>query len=271
MFAILSVVMIPILAAPAAAEIVYLKDGSRLTGQMTAADSEGITLQTPDGSLLIKRSRIDHIDYDNPAAATLGREIPPVEAEERVRRNELSFSLGPAYPLSANQFNQIAGAGTVVSFTYLREVDPLFALGLDYSGMAFGQKTLVASPGLTSNTLATAGALSLIGQITPWPDGSLVPFGVLGIGLGSYTEKVNTTPNPGYVWGDTGTTETRTTLDASSSGFALQAGIGVQRNFTKAFFTAVEADWHYISIDKNVFGASSIEAVTIEGRLGWRY
>ena len=51
------------LASPALAETILLKDGSRMTGTILGADADSVRFQTPDGVLTIRRERIQSIDY----------------------------------------------------------------------------------------------------------------------------------------------------------------------------------------------------------------
>jgi hypothetical protein len=49
-------------------ETIYLTDGSRLSGHVTNATADSVRFETPDGSLMVARHRIQRIDYATPPA-----------------------------------------------------------------------------------------------------------------------------------------------------------------------------------------------------------
>ena len=90
----LVVLLLPALTL--SAETLYLKDGSVLKGTITATDDTTVTMQTAQGQIVVQKSDIDHIDYNDSAATSPSNSPPPKHTlDQAFFVNPLSMLVAP--------------------------------------------------------------------------------------------------------------------------------------------------------------------------------
>jgi hypothetical protein len=262
----LLILTLALLPAFAGAETVYLKDGTRLMGRVTQAGAGGVTVETPDGLLEVKRERIDHIDYTEPGAVpppgapTDGHVPAKVKTAEHL--NSIVVGLGGTIPAGAHKFNKIAGNGGAFNIEYYRQVHPLVSIGVGLMGLGFGDVE-VNTPTGRQKFETGAGEFLFLARVEPMPALEFSPYGVLGVGSSGFHEEVRTTT---FANGST-----FKSLDDDSQGFALRLGLGALHNFTRTTYAALESNWHWLTTDHEKFGQSSVQAFDLGGRVGFRF
>lgn len=104
----------------ASAETVILKDGSTLRGALKQADEQNVTLETPDGTLTIKRDRVQRIDYGAAEPpAPMPSEVPLVPRSAQRRRFMVGLDLfGPANAGNDLQDDMQIGASALAGLGY---------------------------------------------------------------------------------------------------------------------------------------------------------
>ncbi|MBI3553106.1 MAG: outer membrane beta-barrel protein [Elusimicrobia bacterium] len=192
-------------------------------------------------------------------------------ATEARAEDYLSLAGGRALPLSYKHFNSIAAPGYTGGLEYFHQFGYGLGLGLQADYLAFRPRLVEGSVSKTKSQ-ASAGTLTAIVRWAPFFRKGGGPYALAGFGANRYTESMKTTPNPGYVWVDTGTSETRTTLSGSSTGAAYVLGAGLDLAVSPNGLTfGAEARWHYLRTDQKKFGGSMAKAFTVVGRVGVRF
>lgn len=307
---LLSLAILALAGLRAEAAVVYLKDGSRLSGTVVGATARDIQLYTPDGTLRISTDRIASIDYQGAAAPSgaTGPAAPqqpqaPVYQPERATRsrfargereepgpNYIGLDLGIAAPLSDLDFHPLGGGsasngdvGAGLGLQYLRYVKPQWAFGADFQWL---DRSETDSFGLLNNAHAHVSGDSVvfmgIVKYDMLTHGDARPYVIAGAGIHSTNETIDAQPNPGFVWSDTGTDEHRRLVDDSNSGPAGTIRLGVDFYVVEPSIISFEAGWtalggatyHATGAGKDIGldGVSGpIHILTILFKWGWRF
>ena len=290
----------------AEAAVVYLKDGSRLTGTVVGATARDIQLYTPDGTLRISTDRIASIDYQG-AAPPSGAAAPaapaepayqPQQARSRFARGErqtpgpnyIGLDLGIAAPLSDVDFHPIGGGsasngdvGASLGLQYLRYLSPQWAVGADFQWL---DRTQTDSFGLLANSHAQVSGDSVVFMGLVKYDmidhGDARPYVAAGAGFHSTNETIDAQPLAGFVWSDTLTDEPRRLVDQTRTGPAGTVRLGVDLYVVEPSIISFEAGWTALGGDTyhatgqgkaiGLDGVSGpVHVLTINFKWGWRF
>lgn len=186
-----------------------------------------------------------------------------------------SLGLGRASPLAEEGFSQAVGPGVALGLEYIHQFSWVIGLGAQADYLPFKAKTVgfTAPSGGLGLVTRSAKAYSLAGvvRVTPFYEEQLGPYFLGGFGFNSFSFSQSARPQTGFVWADTGTTETRY-AKATSMGAAWLLGFGFEKVLTPNGVTAgLEARWHFLAVDKSQFGVEWAKAFTIMARFGVRF
>ena len=287
--------------------VVYLKDGGQLSGTIISSTAKSVRLQTSIGIVRISNRKISHIDYEAntvppppaapapaPAAAPAPRSVAPqpsLEYENLDNRRQLfSIDLGFSAPLSRVDFSSIGGGtgkngstGILLGAQYVDDLTHRGGTGFDFE---YFNRSASGSPSLlpTANTDVSGDSVLLmpIARYTLVDHGAARPYLLAGLGLNWTSMTIDSTPNPGFVWADTQTDETRRLVDDSSWGWATTLRLGIDFHFMDPAIFSLEMGWTGLSNGR--FNATpdgqniglgsvtgSLSALDIVGRWGWRF
>jgi hypothetical protein len=297
--ALLAVLLSTVLAAPAGAAVVHLKDGRRVTGTVVGATARDIELFTGGGTTRIPTSDILRVDYEEtaPAAPTAAAPAPTVLTPpgrellyKEDRKQQLGISLGLSIPTGDVDFSAIGGGsasnGDVSAFAgghYLYSVRPRLAWGFGVEYLARGPTD---SPGLlaSADSSVSGGSVVLMGLLKALlAQGDTVqPYVLAGLGAARSWTVIDSQPQPGFVWNDTGTDETRRLVDGRAWTPAGTARLGLEFWPSSPGVFSLEAGWtamgaahHGATPAGRALGLSGVSGalhiITIGGRWGWRF
>jgi opacity protein-like surface antigen len=284
-------ILVLILAAPAHAAVVRLKDGGRVEGTVMSTTAREVLVQTSGGPRRIDAALVQSIEYESgaaPATTVVPSRSEPVGAGESVyataphdEKNLLSFALGLAAPLSDVNFAPIGGGsanngdlGPLIGIRYLRSLSRRFAAGVDFEYL---HRSGTDSPSLLPLANASVFGDNLVFMgIARWhmTDGGRVrPYLLGGAGVSRSWTKIDAAPITGFTWTDTNTDEVRRLVDDAAWAFASTARVGVDFDwdFAEPAIFSLEAGW--TGLESKRFGATrsgrdlGIEAVS--GRLNF--
>jgi len=291
------------------AATVFLRDGGRLQGTILSSTAQGIELKTSsDVTVRIAADRIDHIDYSE--AAPAAEPVPYSPAPERPARrvwrvrepslaeapHELSLDLGVSAPLSDVDFSNVCftgvgcggrdrngDPGVLAGLRYLYYPDPRWGWGFDfhYLGRSW-TSTQSLTPGAETNVSGGSEVFLAALKYRIVPDGPVRPYLLGGVGAHRTTLAIDSTPLPGFAWGDTGTFETRRLVDGEAWGFATSARFGVDFPSFSPTFVGFELGWTGLfhgRYNPTQAGANAglgtfsgpLNIFTIAGHIGWRF
>jgi hypothetical protein len=287
-------VVIVLLAAfargPARAATVYLKEGGRLEGTVVSSTEKAVELETSQGRVSIAADRVLRVD-DSPAASVVRSR--PALAEKPLfdpPQQNLSFAFGLAAPLNDVDFSPIGGGtanngdvGPAIGLQYLYLATPRTGWGLEFDYYGRGETD---SPGLvpSANAHVFGDTLLILGVVkhSLIESGSVRPYLLLGAGAHRTSTTVDARPFDGFAWSDTGTDEPRRLIDASATGFAASARLGLDFGFADPGVFSLEAGWTMLASAEygatpqgRALGLSGVRGplnyFTFMGRWGWSF
>ena len=277
------------------AATVHLKDGSRVDGTVVNATARDVKVQTDTGLRTIASDDIRRIDYAE------AEESVAVRSPERRRRDSqvgddgderqmMSIGFGFATPLSRINATSAGGGsgdngdtGFLLGTQYSYFLTPRLGAGFDlsfFNRSRTGSQSLLpnANSDVYGNTLLMMATLRYSLTDRGWAR----PFILGGVGTNRTSTILETTPNSGFAWSDTGTGETRTLVDDSKWGLATTARFGVDFMVAEPTIFTVELGWTGLSNSDYAATAAGrdlgLEAVkgkqdilTVAARWGWRF
>jgi opacity protein-like surface antigen len=284
--------------------VITLRDQTKVEGTVVSATARDIQVHTGRGEVTIATDRIARIDYsesESPpvAAAPAAMHEPPTEPTHyRVTRAEsyrethqtFSLGLGAAIPLSRVDFSGTGGGtesngdtGILIGGRYLFDLSPNLSVGPD---LEYFHRSRTQSQSLLqeSNTDVFGNTLMLLAN-AKWSfvsRGPARPYLLGGVGANRTSTIAEGTPNPGFSWSDTDSTETRTLVDQAHWGFASHLAFGIDFPMWELATFGLEFGWVYLGnspyeatpAGRDV-GLTSLtgsqHALTISGRWSWRY
>lgn len=297
------IILLGILAAPVSAAVVYLKDGSQVRGTIVSATARSVRLHTDNGDLDIQASQIRRVDYaeDEPQVVPTVREAPePVVVRRRPSREEataeeggdqmFSIGFGFASPVSRVDFSSTGGGtgdngdtGLLLGGQYSYFLSPRLATGFDVEYLnrsRTGSQSLLPN----SNTDVFGNTLLMLAtaRYSLTNHGTARPYILAGIGPNRTSTVVEATPDDGFGWSDTSTSETRTLVDDSHWGLAGTARFGIDFMLADPALFSLEIGWTGIS--NSSYGATragkdlgldnvsgNLSFMTVAARWGWRF
>jgi hypothetical protein len=300
--ALAAVLMSALLAAPAGAATVYLRDGRRVTGTVVSATARDLELFTGSSTTRIPVSDISRVDYgeDAPPPAPPAPAPAPAPAPSRPasrdllwkedRAQQLGIDLGLSIPTGDVDFSG-AGGGTAsngdVSVSagghYLYFPRPRLGWGASVEYLSRGP---TVSPGLlpAADSTVSGGSVALLGilKLILAPSETVQPYVLAGLGAARSWTVVDSQPRPGFVWSDTGTDEARRLVDgrAWTPAGTLRLGLDFWPSSPGVFgieagWTAVGAATHQATNEGRALGVQGVSGplniITIGGRWGWRF
>ncbi|MDD5657995.1 MAG: hypothetical protein PHF00_12160 [Elusimicrobia bacterium] len=285
---------------PARAEVVRLKDGTRLSGTIRSAAPDHIELETPNGTMRVRRDRIAGIDFGAAPAAAVPPSAPPAAEPWRAYREPwekpvgagssfLSLGLGMDIPISRVDLSGAAGGGKtangdvgpLVAIQYLYQLDRRVGLGaeFDYLNRSRTESFSAVSDAIT-NVSGDSVLFLGVGRVLLRDEGNARPYLLAALGAHRTALTVDATPQFGFSWADTGTDETRRFADDDAWGLASSLRLGVDFFAASPAILGVELGW--TRIDTATYGATSagraqgldrvrtaIHLITLAGRLGF--
>lgn len=209
-------------------------------------------------------------------------------AELRDGMHQVGLDIGGAAPVSkisgANGVSETNGAaGARFGAQYLYHLRPSFAVGLEVSN---GIRSTKESSALVTNGITRIKGSSIlglaVGRWTFFDESKLRAFLLGGIGVHRSTMKIETAPQAGFAWSDTGTRESRPIIDGSATGFGGALRLGAEYDVSDPFFAGMDLGWEYMGSSKykatssaRLIGASdtsgSISHVSFLARIGVRF
>ncbi len=303
--AYLCLVLIGLSVVRSYAAVIYLKDGSRVTGTIVSATARDIEFHTPNGMLTISNERIDHVDYadlnaSGPAPASFPASAEP-ESPPASKLNlyeplkgysqYFSFGLGGAIPFGRVDFSGTGGgtddngdSSILASGQYLYQVSSRWSAGLSLDYMhrsRTASQSLV--PASTTDVFGDSWVFMPLAKFSIIDKGVLRPYLAAGVGLNRTSTIIEAAPNPGFQWSDTKTFETRTLVDEGHWGLAstLRAGLDFYSPWDPQVLS-LEMGWTQLSnssYDATAAGRDlGLESVTgdlgiltVAFRFGWRF
>lgn len=257
-------------APPAAAAVVYLKDGSQVRGTIVSATARDVQLHTDSGTLRIDTEKISRIDYAETAAPTGSveppdAELPPTPAGRRGPSEALGepaqtfwFDFGLASPMSRLGPSSTGGTSarngaTGIRFggEYLRAMSPQVDAGLslhyfhrsaidDYGLVPYGHSVI------SGDTLMPLAVV----KYTLSKRGLARPYLLAGLGANYTSTVVDAEPVDGFSWSDTGTWEPRRLVDDSKWGLASRLALGIDFYHGDPTLVGLEIGWLGVHNDR---------------------
>jgi opacity protein-like surface antigen len=127
-------------------------------------------------------------------------------------------------------------------------VNDRLSLGLDYMFDGFGRKTSDALvPRLTTDYKVSEQTFLFAAKAAVLKREKLTPFLFAGLGLHIAHAEADVTPQPGIIWLDTATRETRRILDDSDTAFAAAFGLGADYRVGPVLSLGIETRYQYFS------------------------
>lgn len=282
-----------VLAAPASAAVLRLKDGSSVRGTVVSTTAREVVIHTEAGDRafpLDKIARIDYVEEEAPAAAPVA--TPPSTSLSYQDDSWQTFTvlLGLGVPINDIDYSGTGGGkganggvGPSVGLQYLADVGPSTALG---GQLEYLRRSASDSPGGLPRSITDAQGDTLLfladAKVYLRRKAAVRPYLLGGVG-GHWTSTViDAQPHAGFIWSDTRTDEPRRLADDSSWGPAATARVGVDFMVRDPGFMAVEAGWTglgNVAFEPTVAGADVgltgqrrfLSVITFAIRWGWRF
>lgn len=270
--------------APVSAATVHLKSGGIIEGTVVSQDSKEVVLRTASGTRAIPRELISEI-VEEPEPPR-GR----APSYTDVGRSELSLGLGVGVPLDELGFGSFGGGrsgngamGPLVGLEYLAARSERVSWGATFEYFHRGGTD---SPSGVPLALTDVGGdtllLLLSAKLFPTAPRTVRPFLKLGLGGHRTTTRVDVTPLGGFVWGDTGTGETRRFAYGAAWGLAARAALGFDMELADPTFFTYEMGWlglHNAAYDATPAGRAAgysggkpfLDSLLFAGRWGWKF
>lgn len=254
------------------APFLVLRNGTVLRGVVESAAEDDLVMRLPRRSI----SRIGPAQA--PSAAAPAPSAPPtptsdvwkteprldLEPFSTARLNEFSISLGGFVPLSRLTLqgtDAVAGYGGAFGAQYLRDVTSAAAVGAGVerlNGGAHNSDTLITN-GNTASQIESTVAL-LLGRYSI-NEGQFRLHVLGGIGIQETTLQINSTPQPGYAWQDTRTTESRTMVNSTKAAPALMLQPGFDAYLSDTAWVGAGLAYYYL-------GSATYDATSAAQKLG---
>lgn len=168
----------------------------------------------------------------------------------------LSLNLGVGIPISNVDVSNVCSggicggkekagsAGLSVGGQYLYNLRDDIGLGIDINYFGSGdQNSSTFIPRADSTLSSKATTVLAVYKYSFTTKGVIWPYVIAGLGFSSSNLKIDAKPATGFVWGDTGTTETRNMLDTTKTVFASAIGLGLDIPITANIIVGGEARW----------------------------
>ena len=199
-------------------------------------------------------------------AAALALSAGPARAAD----NQIFVIGGSAAPITQVDFGGVGGGresiGTVGAFAgaqYFYDLNAHLSLGAEIDAFGNGSSELTSIPVLSGS--AKMSAVSYLGLIKVYlNDPEWIHFYLAGaMGVQSTTFDSDARPRSGYVWGDTGTAETRH-FRTRNNGFAAGVGPGFELALTESILLGGEGRFQFATAGRHVIANAVIGHLTTE-------
>lgn len=184
----------------------------------------------------------------------------PARAEVREGMHQVGLDLGLAAPVS--KINGMGGretngsAGARFGVQYLYHLRPSMGLGFELSnGIRSGKESSALVTGANSTIKGNSVVGMAIGRWTFFDESRLRFFALGGLGLHRSRVTIDSSPQAGLVWADTGTRESRTLFDGSGTGFAFALRGGMEYDVSEPFVAGL--DFGYEQMAKATYRATA--------------
>lgn len=254
------------------APFLVLQNGVVLRGVVASTAEDGLVMRLPRRSIAQIGPEAEPVAV---APADTAPSAPPSdvwkteprldsEALSSTRLNEFSINLGGFVPLSRLTLqgtDAVAGYGAAFGAQYLRDVTSAAAVGVGIerlNGGSHNSDTLLANANTASQTESTVALL--LGRYSI-NEGSFRLHVLGGVGIQETNLQINSAPQPGYTWTDTGTTETRTMVNSTQSTAALMLQPGFDAYLSDAVWVGAGLAYYYL-------GAATYDATPAAQKFG---
>lgn len=203
----------------------------------------------------------------------------------------ISINVGGAVPLTDVNVSDAGGGKEKIGATgpnfggqYLYQILPNLGIGADINYSAFGDKTSTTFIPGGDSTISSKSLVALsIVKFHFVTEGRVLPYVLGGLGFHNSSLKIDAKPSPGFVWGNTRTTETRNELDDSASNLALGLGAGLDIPVNESITLGVETRYQYLGEStynttvaaQRDFGVTGVKGaasmILITGRVGYKF
>jgi len=179
----------------------------------------------------------------------------------------VSILAGGAFPtgkleVSGAGDDDTGGGGGAVGGQIMVPIDQTWSAGFDVLANDLGKrstgKLLAPAPGTTEYQVRTLTLLAGARAQSKAMIADLQPYLFGGVGLHRTNTWADVSPNAGFVWADTGTTEKRRALDDTKTGFAAAVAIGADAKISPSVSLGLEGRYSYLA--KSTFQSRSISA-----------
>ncbi len=219
------------------------------------------------------------------AAALAAR---PASATVKAGDQTVKVGVGAAVPLSHADLSAVQGPSDASSAStglglggqYLYQLTPAFGFGGEFSYADYGNQGTDLPTHYHITSSYKTWAMEAVARYVLMPDARVNPYFIAGLGLGSVSAKADTSPGAGYVWSNTGTTESRPDFDGSAMGPEFSVGLGADADLTDSLVAGLDARWRFISVSKTFDDQtfpgyqekiSSGNGLQIDGTVGWKF
>jgi opacity protein-like surface antigen len=175
---------------------------------------------------------------------------------------QVGGALGFASPLSnetvdgeTERFGQL---GPAIGFNYLYQIRNNLSLGGDFNYKSLGHVDGSTRHGPVEVT-HSAWTLLAIGRGDLMPENDLRPYGLVGLGIGGVSRKVDFSQRP-----DLNSSQT-------SNGLAFALGAGVDYDINPAWLAGAELRYNIIGTDENAVGTGHVSTLDVLLKVGYKF
>lgn len=268
------------------AGLLVLKDGSYLHGTITIVDADTVGIEIkknlvdtigyavaqdtsapmgkdapkaiPETTEEASRRRIAEDDCKGDAEC-VKRRLQVVPSESRQRDpdgskqnplNEFHINAGgfiPLAKLSIQGTDDLAGPGYSFGAQYFRQLGPNFSTGVEIEKLGGTQhNSLTLINNLFTYSQFDSLTMMVLARLSSG-EGKIRPYGIGGVGFHSTTIQINSFPQPGFTWADTGTVETRNVVNSTKSAAALTLQAGVNDTINESVSFGAGVAYYYLA------------------------
>ncbi|MCM2303550.1 MAG: outer membrane beta-barrel protein [Elusimicrobia bacterium] len=166
------------------------------------------------------------------------------------RKTSLELLVGPAFSATKvlmNAEDNLASPGMAFGGRFMAKAAPYVSVGAELQTLSMGEhsSTVLVTHG---NSTSKFDSLLILAEIKIAADsGAIRPFGIAGVGFHSTAMKIESTPQTGFVWTNSGTRETRTAVDSRRTAAALTLQGGVDFPIGDRVELGLSGSWYYLA------------------------
>lgn len=213
--------------------------------------------------------------------------LPTMASAEENSKASVEVLIGPAFSgtkVLMNAEDDLASPGLAFGARFMAKVAPIVSIGAELQTLNMGEhsSTILVTNG---NSTSKFNSLLFLAEIKIAADsGRIRPFGLAGFGFHSTAMKIESTPQTGFVWANTGTRETRSAVDSrrTAAAMTLQGGVDfplgdrVNLGFSGAWYYLGEATYDSTAVARQTLPTfagvkGSISATALLANLTYKF